>query len=610
MAAPRKFRSKNLLKILLLVFVILAGGFSFVSRAGASPAGQENPAGPVVCGKSVTAGRAVVVSADSIASRVGAEILIKGGNAIDATVAVGFALAVTYPRAGNIGGGGFLLVRLSSGETHFIDYREKAPLRAHRDMYLDSNGNVIPNASLEGYRSVGVPGTVAGFWLAHKTFGTLPWRELIEPACRLAREGFEVPDSLVSSIKKSKDLLASHETSRKIFLEPQLKPGDCLIQPELASTLERIRDEGPDDFYSGETARLLVSDMEANGGLITMEDLAAYEAVFREPIEFMYRGYLLIGAPLPSSGGIIIAQVLQMIEPLDLSGLFFHSAGHVHVMSEAEKIAYRIRALFLGDTDFYPSPRKALTSGSYIQRLQKLLDPQKALTVSEIEALDLTPPKWRKPETRRARQGSRPSGGGIRSSGDHDQTTHFSIVDRWGNAVSNTYTLNESYGSGVTVPGAGFLLNCEMDDFSIKPGHPNLYGLVGSDANAIEPGKRMLSSMSPMIVLKDGRLLMVVGSPGGSRIPTSVLQVISNVIDFGKPLEEAVAVPRVHAQYLPDEIRIEKNALETSVCEALEKMGHRIVTKKLMGDIQAILFADGRLVGVSDPRGNGCAAGY
>ena len=610
---------KNLFWPFMVMLIITMGGFAFSVGAGAK-AGEAALAGSsdfkenceasgrseaktnqLVAGKSVVAGQAMVVADDSIAARVGAEVLQRGGNAVDAAVAVGFAMAVTYPRAGNIGGGGFCLVRLASGETRFIDYREKAPAAAHRDMYLDSRGKVIPDASLVGTRASGVPGTVAGLWLAHQTFGTMAWADLLEPACRLARNGFPAPDTLTFYIEDYRDELSSNPASKRIFLDSELKPGDVFIQPELARTLERIQDKGTDDFYRGETARLIAADMKKLGGLITMDDLGTYEAVFREPVTFYYRGYEVIGAPLPSSGGIITAQVLQMIEPLNIADLTFHSADHIHLLCEAERIAFRIRAVYLGDVDYYPSPWQGLLRWPYIKSLHHRLTPYRANTLAEIEAMDLTPP-GRVPTT--------PPRTRIMHRLEHTETTHFSIVDRWGNAVSNSYTLNARFGSGVTIEGAGFLMNNEMDDFSIKPGVPNMYDLVGSEANAIEPGKRMLSSMSPTIVAKDGRLFMVVGSPGGSRIPTSVIQVISNVIDFKMPLAAAVAASRFHAQYLPDKIRVEFQTLEHFVRHDLESRGHKFYFKPRIGNIQAILKDDGRLTGVSDHRGAGRAIGY
>ena len=553
--------------------------------------------GALVSAKSIVVGNAVVVSADSIASRVGVDVLERGGNAVDAAVAVAFALDVTYPRAGNIGGGGFMLVRLSSGETHFIDYRETAPSRATRDMYLDHSGNVIEGCSTMGPLAAGVPGTVAGLALAHRRFGTLAWSDLVAYAWRLARDGFAVDSFFVHSIAKERALLESHPVTKKTFVDPAFRPGDVFRPPDLAETLHRLMTEGEKDFYEGRTADLIAAEMERGGGLIAKADLAAYQAKFREPICVAYRGLEVVSAPLPSSGGIILSELFQLLARWGLDEIGYHSRDHIHLLSESEKIVYRLRALYMGDADFYPTPSEMLVRPSYVDRLQRLIDPNRVLPVRELDSIDLSP-----------------------ATVSHE-TTHFSIVDRWGNAVSNTYTLNGWFGSGVTVTGAGFLLNNEMDDFSIKPGYANIYGLIGSEANAIEPGKRMLSSMSPTMVTRDGELFMVVGTPGGATIPTAVLQVISNVVDFRMTLEKAVAAPRVHNQYLPDQISIEAGALAPPVVEALRRLGHKVVEREPIGDVQAILVEKGgthgggdreggRLVGVSDPRGNGRAVGY
>jgi gamma-glutamyltranspeptidase/glutathione hydrolase len=576
---------------------------------------------PIVSGKTIAATHAVVVSADSIASRVGAEVLMRGGNAVDAAVAVAFALAVTYPRAGNIGGGGFMLVRLASGETHFIDYRETAPLGASRDMFLDSLGNVIEDRSTVGLLAAGVPGTVAGLALAHERFGTLPWSDLVSYAWRLAQDGFPVGDAFVHSIAEERKLLETDSDTKALFVDPAFAPGDLCRQPDLAETLHRLMTEGSRDFYRGRTAELIAAESQRGGGLLTKEDLAGYAAKFREPIRVSYRGYEIISAPLPSSGGIIFAQLFQILGRYDVGALGYHTKEHVHLVVEAEKIAYRLRALYLGDVDFYPAPWKALTEATYIDRLASLISFSHVLAVKELEAADLAPISDSTAAS--PASGSRP----MSRPAESEETTHFSIVDRWGNAVANTYTLNGSFGCGVTVTGAGFLLNNEMDDFSVKPGIPNLYGLVGSEANAIEPGKRMLSSMAPSFVLKDGELFMVAGTPGGSTIPTSILQVISNVVDFHMTLEEAVAAKRFHEQYLPDKISIEEGALPATVVEALRKLGHTVVERENIGDIQSILISrtflsadgrprdsrdreGGRLVGASDPRGSGRAIGY
>ncbi len=584
---------------------------------------SASASGAVVSGKTITAKNAVVVSADSIASRVGIDVLMRGGNAVDAAVAVAFALAVTYPRAGNIGGGGFMLIRLASGETRFIDYRETAPLGASRDMYLDSDGTVIQNRSTVGHLASGVPGTVAGMALAHERFGTLPWSDLVSYGWGLARDGFPVGDTFVRSISEERKLLETQPVTKALFIDPAFTPGDLFRQPDLAETLHRLMTEGPRDFYRGRTAELIAAESQRGGGLLTKEDLAGYAAKFREPIRVNYRGYEIISASLPSSGGIIFSQLFQILGRYDVGALGYHTKEHVHLVTEAEKIAYRLRALYLGDVDFYPAPWKALIQPAYADRLAQVISFSRVLSVKELEAANLAPT----PDSSAASPaaGSRPSSRPAES----EETTHFSIVDRWGNAVSNTYTLNGSFGCGVTVTGAGFLLNNEMDDFSIKPGVPNLYGLVGSDANAIEPGKRMLSSMAPTIVLKDGELFMVLGTPGGSTIPTSILQVISNVVDFRMTLEEAVAASRFHDQYLPDRISIETGALPAAVVEALRRLGHTVEERVRIGDIEAILVRGafststaqgrprdphdregGRFIGSSDPRGSGRAIGY
>jgi gamma-glutamyltranspeptidase/glutathione hydrolase len=600
--------------LILVLSLLPAPGGSVDSRAS----------GSFESGKTITVDNAVVVTADSIASRVGAEVLRKGGNAVDAAIAVGFALAVTYPRAGNIGGGGFMLLRLSSGETHFIDYRETGPSGATRDMYLDPDGNVIEDKSLVGHLASGVPGTVAGLALAHRRFGTLPWSDLVSYAQRLAEKGFPVDLSFLKSIEEERELLAHNDETRRIFIDSRVRPGDVLVQPELAATLQRLMRDGEKDFYQGRTAELILAEMKRGGGIITAADLASYRPCFREVVRADYRGYEIISAPLPSSGGIILSELFHVLETYDLGGMGHNTRDHVHIVAEAEKVVYRLRALYMGDTDYYRAPSEGLVDPAYIGRLRAMISPSRLLSVAELDAADLTPPGDSTRAAPKPRRDEAPRE-------EPRETTHFSIVDRWGNAVANTYTLNGSFGSGVTVAGAGFLLNNEMDDFSIKPGYPNLYGLVGSEANAIAPGKRMLSSMAPTIVLKEGALFMVIGSPGGSTIPTAVFQVISNVIDFRMTLEEAVAARRFHNQYLPDRISLEPASLSAGVVEALRTMGHTIyVREEDIGDIQAILVvgpggkddgrpgdprvpgnrASGRLVGTSDPRGSGRAIGY
>jgi gamma-glutamyltranspeptidase/glutathione hydrolase len=548
---------------------------------------------PVHALKHTKAASGVVASADTFASAAGLAVLERGGNAVDAAIATALALAVTYPRAGNIGGGGFMLIRLAAGDKLFIDYRETAARAARRDMYLDSGGEVIDSLSLAGHLASGVPGTIAGLALAHRLHGTIPWKELVEPAVQLAKHGFPVARAFIEARNEEQALLRPFESTWRIFGR-EFAPGDTLVQPDLARTLERIMNAGEADFYRGETAALIVAEMSRGGGIITAEDLREYRAVAREPLTFTYRGYEILSAPLPSSGGLILSILCSLIEPFDVGPMGFHSAEAVHLSAEAMKIVYLLRARHMGDSDFYPAPWRELISPAYVARLQKLIDSERALPVGELESFDLDPDSK--------------AGGGKES--EPEETTHFSIIDQWGNAVSNTYTLNGSFGSGVTVTGAGFLLNNEMDDFSIKPGFPNLYGLVGGEANAIEAGKRMLSSMTPAIVLRDGGLSMVLGTPGGSKIPTTVFQVLSNVIDYEMSLADAVRAPRYHEQYLPDKLYVEAGALAASAREALARLGHTVTERSPMCDVQAIIVDGDSLVGVSDPRGSGCAAGY
>jgi gamma-glutamyltranspeptidase/glutathione hydrolase len=554
----------------------------FAFQTGRPTVATATPVAETVAGVDVTVPHAVVVTADSIASAVGNQVLLDGGNAVDAAVAASFALAVTFPRAGNIGGGGFMLIRLTDGQETFLDYRETAPAGARRDMYLDDNGEVVVGRSTVGHLAAGVPGTVHGLARAHEEHGTLPWERLVEPAIRLAREGFPVGPALAASLQKKRPLLERHDGSRRIFVVPDYQRGDTIVQPQLAETLERIAADWR-DFYRGETARLIAAEMRRGGGLITMEDLAAYRAVWREPIRFHYRGFAITSAPLPSSGGVILAQILQILEHHDASSLDPESTAYVHLVAEAEKVAYRCRAQYLGDTDFYPSPWEELIADSTVARLAGLISSAKRLSVGSLQTIEPL---------------------------ESEETTHISIVDRWGNAVANTYTLNASYGSGVVVAGAGFLLNNEMDDFSVKPGHSNRYGLVGNRANAIEPGKRMLSSMTPTFVYNDNGLYLVLGSPGGSTIPTAVLQVMLRVVDHGLSLRDAVSAGRFHEQYLPDRIFIENGALARGTIDGLLAMGHKIEIRRPIGEVQAIMVGEGRLTGVSDPRGAGRAAGH
>lgn len=526
----------------------------------------------------VTLDGGAVASPDQYGAKVAAEILKKGGNAVDAAVATAFTLAVTYPEAGNIGGGGFMTLYVD-GKPYFLDYREIAPKAATKTMYLNEKGEVIENLSLVGAKAAGVPGTVMGLWEAQKRFGKLKWSELLTPAIGYAQSGFRVADQQYQYRQDAIALFNGKTNFGDYF--GTMKPGETFKQPELAKTLERIADKGPDDFYKGETAKLLIAQMKADGGLITADDLVDYKAQWREPMRIDWQGNTLYTAPLPSSGGIALAQLIGIKEQraANFKGVELNSAKYIHLLSEIEKRVFADRADYLGDPAFSKVPVQQLTDPKYIAKRAKEVNP------------DAISP------TEKVRPGLEPH-----------QTTHFSIVDKDGNAVSNTYTLNWDFGSGVVVKGAGFLLNDEMDDFSSKPGVANAFGVVGSDANAIEPGKRMLSSMSPSIVTRDGHVSLVLGTPGGSRIFTSIFQVLNNVYDFHLPLEKAVAAQRVHHQLLPkDTIYYDAYApLTGKVADELKAMGYTLEDQGWnMGDIQAIRVNGKALETASDPRGRG-----
>ena len=526
-------------------------------------------------------GYAAIATPDNFGSDVSQEILNKGGNAVDAAIATGFALAVTYIDAGNIGGGGFMTIKMND-EVAFLDYREKAPKAAHRDMYLDENGDVIEYSTLIGGQAVGVPGTVAGFWKAHQRFGKLSWEELVNPAIKLAEEGFLPAKILVDDIQSMKDWFKDKTNFSKYFLS--INASENFKQPELANTLRRIAKFGADDFYSGETAKLIVEQMKESDGLITMEDLNSYEAVWREPLRSNWRNYEVISAPPPSSGGFAIIQLLKMKDYLDhfFSGLEHNSAQYIHLVAEMEKRVFADRAEYLGDPDFFDVDIEKLISEEYIARRALEVNPN---AISSLESVD---PGLESPDT-----------------------THYSIVDQWGNAVSNTYTINWNYGSGVVVEGAGFLLNNEMDDFSAKPGVPNIFGVVGNVANEIQPEKRMLSSMSPTILLKDGNVEMVLGTPGGSTIFTSVFQTIVNIMDFDMSPYEAIESTRFHHQLLPpDEITYNGftigNSLPKETISQLGEKGYKAIPHDYdFGDVQVIMREDESWIAASDPRDRG-----
>lgn len=534
--------------------------------------------------------KAMVVSAHPLASQVGKEIMQKGGNAVDAAIAVQLTLAVVYPGAGNIGGGGFMVARMADGEVATLDYREKAPAAGGRDMYLDDNGDVISRLSTRGHLAAGVPGSVAGFEAAHKKFGKLPWADLVQPSIDIAANGWVLTDKEAGKLNGNRKNFIEYNTVAPDFFlaaeDSEWKEGDRVSNPDMARTLERIRDNGRDGFYKGETARLIVEEMKRGGGIISLDDLEKYDAQWREPVKTTYRGYEITSMPPPSSGGIALAQLFQSVEPHDLNSWGFHSEKAVHLIVEAERRAYADRAAHLGDPDFYKVPREGMLKKSYQAERMKNFDPNKASLSADVSA-------------------------GAPAPAESMETTHLSVVDEAGNAVSVTTTLNGGMGSKVFVAGAGFLLNNEMDDFSVKPGIPNMYGLVGGEANAIQPGKRMLSSMTPSIVSKDGKLIMVVGTPGGSTIITSVFQTIVNVIDFEMGMQEAVSAPRFHHQWLPDIVVFEKAGMDSTLMNNLEAKGHKFRGTNAIGRVDAILvLSDGRLEGGADPRGDDKAEGF
>jgi len=536
----------------------------------------------------VYARKGIVVAQEPVAADVGVAVLKSGGNAVDAGVAVGFALAVTHPFAGNIGGGGFMLIRLADGRTTFIDFREKAPHQATHDMYLDPSGNVTHD-SLIGWRAVGVPGTVRGLELALKKYGTKSWSELLAPAIHLASSGFPISYSQMRSFHNTADLLSQFPDSKRIFLKDGAfyDWNETLQQPELARTLERMARNGAKEFYEGETARILASQMEKNAGLITLEDLREYQAVERKPLEGDYKGYRIITSPPPSSGGVGILQMLAMLDGTSYEKSKAGSATAYHYLAEVMRRFYADRNEYLGDPDFVKHPITALLQPGYIKARRDSIDPVLATPSEQINP------------------------GLPAAVAEGSDTTHYSIADEQGNVVAVTYTLNAGYGSGVTVPGAGFLLNDEMDDFAAKPGAPNLFGLVQGEANSIAPGRRPLSSMVPTIVLKDGKPFLVLGAPGGSRIITAVMQVMLNVIDFGMNIQDAIDSPRVHHQWKPDRLDIERGISPDTIA-LLKKAGYNIEEAKpaVIARVEAILISDGWLQGGHDDRGSGKAAGY
>ncbi|WP_251978492.1 gamma-glutamyltransferase [Salinicola avicenniae] len=523
----------------------------------------------------------MVATSHYLASQIAHDVMENGGNAVDAAVTAGFALAVAQPRSGNIGGGGFMLISdENSGDVVAIDYREKAPAAATETMFQNADGEVVPERSRFTHNAAGVPGTVAGLSLALERYGTLTLADALAPAIKLADDGFIIPPRFAEGLEQSQDRLKQWDSTRKVFYKPDgslYHAGERFRQPELAATLRRIAELGPREFYEGETAQLIADEMAAHGGLMSAEDLAAYHPSIREPVHGRYRGYDVYAMSPPSSGGAHIVQILNILEGYDIHAMGFNSARTIHLMSEAMKRAYADRAEYLGDTDFVDVPLEGIVSKDYANELRDGIDLERATPSQEIAAGDPLPY-------------------------ESNETTHFSIADDSGLAVSNTYTLNFSYGSGIVVDGAGFLLNNEMDDFSAKTGTPNAYGLIGGEANRIEPEKRMLSSMTPTIVQKDGKNFLVTGSPGGSRIITTTLQVVMNVIDHGMNIQSAVSAPRIHHQWLPDEIRVE-DGISPDTLALLEAMGHTVSQQDAMGAAQSIRIEDdGTFTGGADPR--------
>jgi len=537
--------------------------------------------------KAKTFNKAAVVTAHPLASKVGVDILKMGGNAIDAAVAVQFALAVVYPNAGNIGGGGFMVYRSSKGEINALDFREKSPEKGHANMYLDKQGNVIEDLSVYGHLSAGVPGSVDGMVEAHKKYGKLDWKTLLNPAIALAEKGFPITKQQAEEFNEYKESFQKYNPSGAPILKTtSWKKGDLFQQQELANTIRRIADQGRDGFYKGITADLIVKEMHKGNGIISYNDLENYKAVWRQPVTGYYRGHKIICMAPPSSGGPALVALLQSVAQYPLGKWGFQSDSAIRVMVEAERRIYADRAKYLGDPDFIRVPVKELTDSIFNSERLKAVNLTKATVSSDVKAAKF--PGY-----------------------ESEETTHFNIVDSEGNAVSITTTLNNSYGSRVFVSGAGFILNDEMDDFSVKPGVPNIYGLVGGKANAIEPNKRMLSSMTPTIVEKDGKLFMVVGTPGGSTIMTSVFQTIVNVIDYQQNAQQSVSSPRFHHQWLPDQIDVEKNAITPEVRKSLENAGYKISPRGNIGRVEnIIILPNGKLQTGADPRGDDTASGF
>ena len=549
---------------------------------------QQNPADQFLQDRThgVLSDSAMVVCAHPEAAEVGMNILKAGGNAIDAAIAVQFALAVVYPNAGNLGGGGFMLLRLKTGDINALDFREKAPSASSKDMFINKATGEVDREIIEtSHLASGVPGSVDGMWTAHQKYGSMPWEKLVQPAIELAQKGFPLTQMQAEDLNDLQNELKKLNKGKNYFIKTKWLGGDSLIQMDLANTLINIRDKGREGFYSGEVAEKIEMEMKTHNGIISLNDLKNYHSVWRTPVSGTYKNYKVISMPPPSAGGIALIQLLNMMENYPLKRWGFQSLNAIHMMTEAEKRVYADRATWLGDPDFTNVPAQQLTSKKYTSQRMYNVD-----TINIIPSKDIAAGNFPDYES--------------------EETTHFSIVDQYGNAVAITTTLNDSYGSRIVVAGCGFILNNEMDDFSAKPGEPNLYGLIGGEANAIVPNKRMLSNMTPTIILKDNNLFMVIGTPGGSTIITSVFQNILNVIEFDMTMQESINAPRFHHQWVPDEIKLENN-FDKTTADALTKQGYKIVFRAPMGRVDAILLYDNKMMeGGADPRGDDVAEGW